>query len=151
MNPRPAFQYLAEGDEDEHVSGGLNHLVPRNVGGAQLTWKKVTVCSRRGGGGARDAEEHVPRNIHEETKRSKNGKRFKGPGGSTSRIMGSKSSPSDLLKDSFVRKSTWQVADVRRPLVSASHIMQAGNDLFIGKDDECINEQEEEGEICAQK
>ena len=30
-----------------------------------------------------------------------------------------------------MRKSTWQVADVRRPLVSASHI---GNDLFIGKD-----------------
>ena len=31
--------------------------------------------------------------------------------------------------EGFVRKSTWQVADVRRPLVSASHIIQAGNDL----------------------
>ena len=57
---------------------------------------------------------------------------------STSKIIGSKSSPSDLPKDSFVRKSTWQVADVRRPLVSASHIIQVGNDLFIGKDEECI-------------
>ena len=34
-----------------------------------------------------------------------------------------------------MRKSTWQVADVRRPLVSASHIIQAGNDLFVGKDE----------------
>ena len=32
---------------------------------------------------------------------------------------------------------TWQVADVRRPLVSASHI-QAGSDLFIGKDEAYI-------------
>ena len=37
-----------------------------------------------------------------------------------------------------VRKSTWQVADLRRPLVSASHIIQAGNDLFIGKDEAYI-------------
>ena len=47
----------------------------------------------------------------------------------TSRIMGSKSCPC---------KSAWQVADVRRPLVSASHIIQAGNDLFIGKDEACV-------------
>ena len=40
--------------------------------------------------------------------------------------------------EGFVRKSTWQVADVRRPLVSASHIIQAGNDLFIGKDEAFI-------------
>ena len=31
--------------------------------------------------------------------------------------------------EGFVRKSTWQVADVRRPLVSASHIIQAGERL----------------------
>ena len=37
-----------------------------------------------------------------------------------------------------MHKSTWQVADVRRPLVSASHIIQAGNDLFIGKAEACI-------------
>ena len=37
-----------------------------------------------------------------------------------------------------MRKSTWQVADVRRHLVSASHIIQARNDLFIGKDDAYI-------------
>ena len=35
--------------------------------------------------------------------------------------------------EGFVRKSTWQFADVRKPLVSAAHIIQAGNDLFIGK------------------
>ena len=38
----------------------------------------------------------------------------------------------------FVRKSTWQVADVRRPLVSASHVIHAGSDLFVGKDEACI-------------
>ena len=37
--------------------------------------------------------------------------------------------------EGFVRKSTWQVADVRTPLVSASHIIEAGNDLFIGKNE----------------
>ena len=35
-------------------------------------------------------------------------------------------------------KSTWQVADVRRPLVSASHIIQAGSDVSIGKDEAYI-------------
>ena len=37
-----------------------------------------------------------------------------------------------------MRKSTSQVADERRPLVSASHIIQAGSDLFIGKDEAYI-------------
>ena len=48
----------------------------------------------------------------------------------TSKTMDSMSCPSELLRG-FVRKSTWQVADVRRPLVSASQIIQAGSDLFI--------------------
>ena len=52
-------------------------------------------------------------------------------------LAGSKSCPS-RTPEGFVRKSTWQVADVRKPLVSASHIIQAGNDLFIGKDEACI-------------
>ena len=37
-----------------------------------------------------------------------------------------------------MRESTWQVADVGRPLVSASHIIQAGIDLFTGKGGACI-------------
>ena len=40
--------------------------------------------------------------------------------------------------EGFVRKGTWQVADVRRPLVSASHIIQTRNDLFIGKEEAYI-------------
>ena len=40
---RPALHHLTEDDEGERVSGGLNHLVPRHAGGAQCTWKKVTV------------------------------------------------------------------------------------------------------------
>ena len=43
------------------------------------------------------------------------------------------------IPEGFVCKSTWQVADVRRPLVSASHIIQAGNDLFIGKDEALLD------------
>ena len=66
MDPRPAFHYLAEDDDDEQVSGGLNHLVPRHAGGAQLTWKKVT--GGLGGGGERDAEERVSPNIHRRNK-----------------------------------------------------------------------------------
>ena len=50
-----------------------------------------------------------------------------------------------------MRKSTWQVADVRRPLVSASLIIQASSDPFIGKTEAYIHAQEEELEIGAQK
>ena len=67
----------------------------------------------------------------EETERSNNGKGFKGPGGE--HIKNGQQVMSVRTPEGFARKSTWQVADVRRPLVSASHIIQARNDLFIGK------------------
>ena len=47
----------------------------------------------------------------------------------------------------FVRKSTWQVADVGRPPVSASHIIQAGSDLFIGKDEAYIMNRKKEKSV----
>ena len=65
------------------------------------------------------------------------GKDSKGQGKSTSKIYGQQVMSVRTL-EGFVRKSTWQVADVRRPLVSASHIIQAGTDLFIGKDEAYI-------------
>ena len=34
-DPSPTFDYLAEDDEEEHVPGGLNHLVQLNAVGAQ--------------------------------------------------------------------------------------------------------------------
>ena len=43
MDPRPAFHYLAEDDEDEQVSGGLNHLASRNAAGSVDVEEKVTV------------------------------------------------------------------------------------------------------------
>ena len=43
------------------------------------------------------------------------------------------------------------VADVRRLLVSASHIIQAGSDSSIGKKRGVHHEQEEEREITAQE
>ena len=41
--PRPTLHFLAEDDEEEQASGALNHVVQRNAGGAQWTWKKLTV------------------------------------------------------------------------------------------------------------
>ena len=50
----------------------MNHLVPRNAGGAQWTWKKVTVMVDSGA-----AEDVMPRSMFPEirirqTERSKN-------------------------------------------------------------------------------
>ena len=81
VDPRPAFLHLAEDDEDEQAFGGLNHLVPRNAGGAQWMWKKVTVVVVSG------AAENVmpwtmfPEISTEENERSKKGQGFQGPGG----------------------------------------------------------------------
>ena len=61
-----------------------------------------------------------------QTERSKNGKGFKGPGTESIKNHGQQIM-SVRTPEGFVRKSTWQVADVRRPLVSASHIIQAGS------------------------
>ena len=80
IDSRPAFHYVAEDDEDEQASRGLNHLASRNAGRAQWTWKKVTVVVDSGA-----AENVMPRSMFPEvgirqTERSKNGKGFKGPG-----------------------------------------------------------------------
>ena len=128
---RPTFHFFAEDDEEEQASGGLNHLVPRNAGGAQRTWKKVTVVVDVGA-----AENVMPKNMFpeistEETERFKNGKGFKGAGGEHINNCVQQVMSVRTLVGS-VRKSTWQVADVRRPLVSASHIIQAGkNEAYI--------------------
>ena len=78
--PRPAFHYFAEDDEEVQASGGLKHVVQRNAGGAQWTWKRVTVVVDSGSG-ERNAAEHASSNIHRGTGRSKKGKGFNGPGG----------------------------------------------------------------------
>ena len=117
MDPRPAFHYLAEVDEDEQVSGGLNHLVPRSAAGAQWTWNKVTVVVDLGA-----AENVMPRSMFtgistEETERSKNGKGFKGSGGEHIKNYGQQVM-SARTPERFARKSMEQVADVRK----ASHV-----------------------------
>ena len=132
---RPAFHYLAE--DDEQTPGGLNHLVSRDAEGTQWTWKKVTVAVDSGA-----AENVMPRSMFPEigirqTDRSKHGKGFKGPGGEHIKNHGQKVITVRTL-EGFVCKSTWQAAEVRRPPVAASHIIQAGNDLFTGKDEAYI-------------
>ena len=82
---------------DDQVSGGLNHLVPRNGGGAQWTWKKVTIAVD-GSGGERGAEDNISRNIRRGNKGFQEWTNSLGQEESTSRIMGSKSCPSELLR-----------------------------------------------------
>ena len=136
MDPRPAFHHLAEDDKDEQVSGGLKSSGPTK------RWRRLEEShrsSRLGSGGEREADEHVPR-------------RFKGPGGRENIKNYGQQVMSVRTPDGFVRKITWQVADVRRPLVSASHIIQAGNDLFIGKDEAFImNRKKQEKSMLRKK
>ena len=65
----------------ENCLATLNHLVSRSAAGTQWTWKKVNVVVDLGA-----AENAMPRSMFPEigirqTERSKNGKRFQGPGG----------------------------------------------------------------------
>ena len=85
-----------------------------------------------------------------EGERSRNGKWFKGPGGKHIKNYGQQVVPV-RTPEGFTRKSTWQVADVRRPLVSASHIFQAGNDLSIGKNEAYIVNRKKKEKVGAQK
>ena len=89
------------------------------------------------------AENVMPRSMFPEigirqTERSKSGRGFKGPGGENIKNYGQQVM-SVRTPEGFVRKSTWQVADMRRPPVSASHIIQARCDLFTGKDSAAKN------------
>ena len=61
IGSRPAVHYLAEEDEDEQVSRGLNHLATRSAAGTQWTWKKVTVVVDSGA-----AENVMPRSTFPE-------------------------------------------------------------------------------------
>ena len=89
-------------------------------------------CGRLRSSGERNAEEHVHRKSHRGNGKIQNGKGFRRPGVEHIKNYGQQVI-SVRTPDGFVRKSTWQVADVRRPLVSESQIIQAGHGLFIGK------------------
>ena len=47
VDQRPTFHYFPEDDEEEQVSGGLDHWVHRNAGGPQWTWRKTPSWSIR--------------------------------------------------------------------------------------------------------
>ena len=61
VDPRSAFQDLAEDDEREQASGGLNHFVSRNAASALWYWKKITVVVDWGA-----AENVMPRSMFSE-------------------------------------------------------------------------------------
>ena len=149
IGPRPAVHYLADEDEDEQVAKGLKDLLSRNAGGTQWTWKKVTVVVDWGAAENVLLRSMSSRDRHQAKERSQNGKGFKGPGGENIKYQGQLVMSIRTL-ERHVRKSTWQVADVGKPLVSVSHIIQTGNVLFIGKDEQ-EHEQEKYGEINAQE
>ena len=104
IDSRPAFHFLAEDDEGEQASGGLNHLVSRNARGAQWTWKKVTVVVDTGA-----AENVMPRSMFSEIgiRQTERGPRMekdsKDQEERTPRIMGSLSCPSRPLRDFCTR------------------------------------------------
>ena len=75
---------------------------------------------RLGSSGERNAKKHVSEISTKETERFKNGKGLKGPGGEHIEDYGQQVT-SVRTAEGFVHKSTWQVADVGRPRVSASH------------------------------
>ena len=131
------------------ASGGLNHLVSRDAAGTHWTWKKVTVVVDSGAAENMMSRSMFPEIGIRQTERSKNGKGFKGQGGENIKNYGQQVT-SVRTPEGFVRKSTWQVADVRRPLVSASHIIQPGNDLFIGKDEAYIISRKKERNRCSE-
>ena len=117
MDSRPASHCLAEDDEGEQASGGLNHLVTRNAGGERWTWKRVD------SGGAENVmlRSMFPEIPTEETEMSKNVKGFKGSGGEHIKNYGQQVM-SVRTSEGFVRKSPWQVADVEGPwCVSLPH------------------------------
>ena len=60
IDSRPAFHHVAEDDEGEQASRGLNHLVSRNVGGARVDVEEGHRGGRLGSSGECDAKEHAP-------------------------------------------------------------------------------------------
>ena len=75
------------------MPGGLNHLVQRNAGGAQWTWKKVTVVVDSGA-----AENVMPRRLFPEPRI-----RATDQEESTSRTTGSKSRSSQQPGNLYAR------------------------------------------------
>ena len=117
----PTFHYFAaEDDEGERASGGLNHLVQRNSGGAEWTWKKVTVVVDSRAAENVNTEEHVSRNIHRGNGKIQEREGFKGLGGGHIKNHGQQVMSVRTLEE-VVRKSTLQVADVKTPCVGTSH------------------------------
>ena len=89
------------------------------------------------GGGLRssrecDAEEHVSRDRHQTNREVQEWTRVQRTRGEIIKDYGQQVMSVRTFQG-FVRKSTWQVADVRRPLVSASHISKLRSFCSLGR------------------
>ena len=104
--------------------------VQRNAGRSSTVDMEESrhVRGRFGSGGERNAEKHVSRNIHRGNGEIQEWEGVQNYQESTSRTFGQEVI-SVRTSEGFVRTSTWQVADVRRFLVSASHVIQARSGL----------------------
>ena len=90
--PENSRHYLAEDDEGGQTSGGLDHLVSRHAGGAQWTWKEVTVVVDSGA-----AENVKPRRMFTEMGIRAN-REVQDQEERASRFVDSKSCPSGPLR-----------------------------------------------------
>ena len=90
----------------------------------------------------------VPDISTEETERAKNGKGFNGSGGVHIKNYGQQVM-SVRTPQGVVRKSTWQVADVRRPLVSASHIIGKTEAYIMNKKKKKLVLKKRRHRVCA--
>ena len=102
-------------------------------------WRKIVAVVDSGAG-----ENVIPKNLIDfvpimATARSMSGKGFQGAGGEHIANHGEQQI-SFRTKEGQVRKTTWQVADVRRPLMSVSKMAAAGNEVVLnGKDPRVTN------------
>jgi hypothetical protein len=122
------FGYLAEDDAIE-----LNNINTNKKGG----WMKITSVVDSGAGDNVMCKEAIPWIKTEPTEKSRAGRGFSGPGGEFIENQGQKKI-SICTAGGDNKATTWQIAPVKRPLMSVSKITDAGNAVYLRRKDPCI-------------
>ncbi len=129
-NQFEGLNYLAKDEDMEEAESELSNVNQAMADGS--VWKNVTVVVDSGAG-----ENVMPRAMFpsipvQSTARSRAGRGFRGLGGEGIANYGQQVM-TVKTQEGQVRRTTWQVADVKRPLMSAARMAQAGNELFLMK------------------